>query len=145
MEILTGDDVGGGLRPIHGDFDIALFKDDRSLVVSDGGGAGLPLDIVVRRFAGLLTGGEVAGEGNPGTIELLLLCFQHFHLGTEVYGKLSHGDLLFLLSRIRNDAPTYSVSSRILSIYSAIAYEQPDLWRFLFKRRWASTSDHIAV
>ena len=91
VEILAGDDVGGGLRPIHGDFDVALLEDDGALVVADGGGAGLPLDVVVGGFAGLLASGEVAGEGDPRAVELRLFCFQHFHFGTQVYGDLTHG------------------------------------------------------
>ncbi len=64
VEVFAGDDVGGGLGPIDGDFDVALFEDDCAFVVADGGGTGLPLDFVVRRFAGLLASGEVTGEGN---------------------------------------------------------------------------------
>jgi hypothetical protein len=52
VEILAGDDVGGGLRPVHGHFHVALLEDDRAFVVADGGGAGFPLDLVVRGLAG---------------------------------------------------------------------------------------------
>ena len=33
---LLGDDVGGRLRPVHGDFDIALLKNDGALIVANG-------------------------------------------------------------------------------------------------------------
>ena len=52
MEILGGDDVGGGLRPVDGRLHIALLEDDVALIVADGGGAGFPLDLVVRGLAG---------------------------------------------------------------------------------------------
>ena len=51
VEIFAGDDVGGGLRPVGGDFDVALLEDDRAFIVADGGGAGFPLHLVVGRLA----------------------------------------------------------------------------------------------
>ena len=43
VEVLAGDDVGGGLRPVAGHFNIALLENHRAFVVADGGGAGFPL------------------------------------------------------------------------------------------------------
>ena len=47
VKILADDDVGGGLRPVRRDLDVALLEDDRALVVADGGGAQLPGDFVI--------------------------------------------------------------------------------------------------
>ena len=63
VEILAGDDVGGGLGPIDGHDDVALFEDNRAFIVADGGGAGLPLDFVVGGLAGLQLGRKIAREG----------------------------------------------------------------------------------
>ena len=52
VEIFADDDVGGGLGPVRRDLDVRLFEDDRAFIVADGGGAELPLDLVVGRFAG---------------------------------------------------------------------------------------------
>ena len=35
-----------------GHFDVALLENHRAFVIADGGGAGLPLDLVVRGLAG---------------------------------------------------------------------------------------------
>ena len=51
VQILRGHDIGGGHRPVEGDFDIALLEDGVALGVGDGGGAALPLDFVVGRNA----------------------------------------------------------------------------------------------
>ena len=62
VEILAGDDVGGGLRPVHRHFDVALLKNHRTFVVADRGGTRLPLDLVVRGLAGFQFGGKVSRE-----------------------------------------------------------------------------------
>jgi len=48
VEILADDDIGGRLGPINGHFDVALLKDDRALIVADGGVAELPLHVIIR-------------------------------------------------------------------------------------------------
>ena len=53
VEVLAGDDVGGGLRPVGRHFHVALLEDHRAFVVADGGGARLPGDLVVGGLAGL--------------------------------------------------------------------------------------------
>ena len=51
VEILAGDDVGGGLRPVARDLDIALLEDRLAFFVGDGRRASLPLDGVVGALA----------------------------------------------------------------------------------------------
>ena len=60
MQILTGHNIGGGHRPILGNFDIFLLEDGVALGVRDQGGALLPFDFVVGGNASL---GEKAMEG----------------------------------------------------------------------------------
>ena len=67
VEVFAGDDVGGRLRPVDRNVDVALFENHRAFVVADGGSSGFPLDLVVRSFAGFETRGEVFGELDPGT------------------------------------------------------------------------------
>ena len=47
MKILADDDIGGSLRPIGGDFDIALLEKHRAFVVPNGSGPLLPGDLIV--------------------------------------------------------------------------------------------------
>ena len=63
VEVLGGDDVGRGHGPVDGDLDVLLLEDDLAAHVIDGGGAALPLDLVVGRDAGF---GELAGELEAG-------------------------------------------------------------------------------
>src|SRR5579864_1244756 len=46
VKVFGGDDVGRGLRPGLGDFDVLLAENDLALVVADQGGATLPFDFV---------------------------------------------------------------------------------------------------
>jgi hypothetical protein len=62
MEILAGDDIRGGLRPVRRDLDVALLKDDRAFIVADGGGPQLPLDVVVGGFPRFEFAGEITRE-----------------------------------------------------------------------------------
>ena len=64
VEILAGDDVGGGLRPVGRHFDVALLENHRAFIIADGGGAQFPVDLVVRGLSRLQLAGEVAGEGD---------------------------------------------------------------------------------
>src|SRR6185437_227558 len=64
VEVLAGDDVGRGLRPIDGNFDVALFEDDGAFIVADRGGTRLPLDFVVRVLTGFQPGRKVSRERN---------------------------------------------------------------------------------
>jgi hypothetical protein len=67
VEVLRGDDVGGGHRPVGGDLDVLLLEDGAALVVLDDGVAQLPGDLVEGRDAGA---GEVAREGEAGRGEM---------------------------------------------------------------------------
>ena len=67
VEIFAGHDVGGGHRPILGDFDIFLLENHVALRVSNLGGAEVPFDFVVGRDVGL---GEEAAEGEAGRLLL---------------------------------------------------------------------------
>ena len=60
VEILGGDDIGGGLRPVARHGDVGLLKDGFALGVGDRGGAFLPLQDVVGGLSGLEVGGEVS-------------------------------------------------------------------------------------
>ncbi len=64
VEIFGGDDVGRGHGPVDGDLDVLLLEDDFAAHVIDGGGAALPLDLVVGRDAGF---GELACEAQAGS------------------------------------------------------------------------------
>ena len=46
VQILGGDDVGGGHGPVGGDFNVLLLEDGAALVVLDDGVAQLPCDLV---------------------------------------------------------------------------------------------------
>ena len=59
VEIFAGDDVGRGHGPVDGDLDVLLLEDGLAAGVGDGGGAALPLDLVVGRDVGA---GEEARE-----------------------------------------------------------------------------------
>ena len=59
VQVLAGDDVGRGDRPVAGDFDVLLLEDEVALEVLDDGVAEFPLEFVIGVDAGL---GEVAGE-----------------------------------------------------------------------------------
>ncbi len=63
VQIFGGHDVGGGHRPVFGDFDVFLFEENAALGVGDGGGAEFPFDFVVGGDAGL---GEKTAEGQAG-------------------------------------------------------------------------------
>src|SRR5208283_774566 len=63
VQILGGDDVGGGHGPVGGDFNVLLLEDGAALVVLDDGVAQLPCDLVEGRDAGT---GEVAREREAG-------------------------------------------------------------------------------
>ena len=63
VQILAGDDVGRGHRPVLGDLDVFLLEDDAAVRVGDLRQTELPLKLVVRRDAGL---GEEALEGQAG-------------------------------------------------------------------------------
>ena len=65
VQIFAGHDVGGGHRPVFGDFDIFLLEDHVALRVGDLGEAEFPFDFVVGRDAGL---GEEAAEGQAGGV-----------------------------------------------------------------------------
>ena len=90
VEILAGDDIGGRLRPVDRDLDIALLEDDGAFIISNGGGAGLPLDIVVRSLPGLQARREVARERNPGPGFGGGFGLQLFHFRTQIDGELAH-------------------------------------------------------
>ena len=92
MQILTGHNIGGGHRPILGNFDIFLLEDRVALGVRDQGGALLPFDFVVGRNAGL---GEKAMEGEAWGLS----CWLWLHLpGSRWERRWSRGrGLLFLL------------------------------------------------
>src|SRR5579864_6734235 len=60
MEILAGDDIGGGLRPSLRDFDIFLAEDGRALFIADERGTLFPFDYVERRLFAI---GKIAGKG----------------------------------------------------------------------------------
>src|SRR6266851_313227 len=83
VEVLAGDDVGGGLRPIDRRFDVPLLKDDIAFVVAYGGGAGLPIDGVVWGFSGLQPSGKMSRKSNPFAIILLLNTLQILHVGAQ--------------------------------------------------------------
>ena len=53
MKILRGHDVGGRLRPVLGDLDVALLEDGLALLVLDAGGAQLPINLVKGMSPGL--------------------------------------------------------------------------------------------
>ena len=63
VQVLAGDDVGRGDRPVAGDLDVLLLEDEVALEVLDDGVAELPLELVIRIDAGA---GEVAGELEAG-------------------------------------------------------------------------------
>ncbi len=69
VEVFAGDDVGRGHGPVDGDLDILLLEDGLAASVGDGGGAGLPLELVVGRDSGA---GEEAREaqGCGGGLEM---------------------------------------------------------------------------
>ena len=70
VQILRGDDVGRGHRPVFRDLDVLLLEDHASLGVGDLSGAKLPLDLVVGRHPGL---GEEAAEGQAWGLRLLVV------------------------------------------------------------------------
>ena len=123
VEIFAGDDVGGGLRPVRRDFDVALLEDYRAFIVADGGVAGLPLHIVIGGFAGLQTSGKVFREFHPGVFwfgrVLDLQLFYYRICGRFCCRCLAHRSLLpavFKLWRICNLAPRCWASSIEISI-----------------------------
>ena len=63
VQIFAGDNVGRRHRPVLGDLDVFLLEDDAAVRVGDLRQTQLPLELVVRRDAGL---GEEALEGQPG-------------------------------------------------------------------------------
>src|SRR5581483_8784320 len=63
VKILTGHDVGGGHRPVLGDFHVLLLEDHVAVGVGDLGEAQLPFQSIVRRYSRL---GEETAEGEPG-------------------------------------------------------------------------------
>ena len=124
VEVLAGDDVGGGLRPVDGHFDIALLEDDGAFVVADGGGAGLPLDFVVGGFAGFEPRRKVTREGNPRT-----RFGRCFGFNTSIFALRSMDNSptafswFFVVGNLRNLAPIYSATSRTLSICSVLGLQ----------------------
>ncbi len=62
VKIFAGDDIGGGLRPVRRNFDIALLEDDLALIVADRGRAGLPCYFVVGGLAFGKLSCKIAGE-----------------------------------------------------------------------------------
>jgi hypothetical protein len=123
VKILAGDDIGGRLGPVHGNFDIALLEDNRAFIVSDGGSTGLPLDFVVGGLAALQSRCKVPGEGNScGTRCRIILHF--FHFRTQCHSWMSHLKLSSGFpagrKRLRNSAPRYGTTSRTLSICSVL-------------------------
>jgi len=53
VQIFTGHDIGGGHRPVFGDFDIFLLEDRIAFGIGDQSRALLPFDFVIGRDAGL--------------------------------------------------------------------------------------------
>ena len=88
VEVLAGDDIGGGLRPIRRDHHIALLEEDRAFIVADGSGARLPADIVIGGLIGFEPGGEIAGERNPGLRRCLRV--QNCFYFRKCNGRLAH-------------------------------------------------------
>ena len=67
VEVFAGDDIGGGLRPIFGDLHVMLLEDNLALLVGDGGGALLPLHLIV--------GGNALAREQPMELQTCLcLC-----------------------------------------------------------------------
>ncbi len=119
VKVLAGDDIGGGLRPVHGHFDIALLEDDGALVVADGSGAGLPLNLIVGGFARFEPGGEKAREGNPALALVVVLVFNNSIFALRSTDNCPISQLLsgsLQEKHLRKFAPIYSGTSRILSI-----------------------------
>jgi len=84
MEVLAGHDVGGGLRPVGGDLDIALLENYRALFVSNRSGAQIPLNFIVGSPAGFKPGSEVAGERDTGTRRFRRSALELLSSGAEV-------------------------------------------------------------
>src|SRR5262249_543376 len=130
VQILGGDDVGRGHRPIFGDLNVLLLEDRVALGVGDGGGAQLPLDLAVRRDAGF---GEIAvelesdrglrGRDRCGSLSFLL----DIHWG--------HVSLSVL------DSSGYIVGSCAALLLAALAIpaQRPGLPPSLVKTRWAGS------
>src|SRR5207248_5448237 len=130
VEILAGDNISRGLRPIDRRFDVSLFKDDGAFVVADGGGTGLPIDRVVWGFSRLQPSGKMPRESNPFAIFLLLSTLQIRHAGTQRHCRLTHFCIsprptvsLYLAAGCTcHLAPRSSGPSRNLSIYCSMTY-----------------------
>ena len=60
MQVFAGHDVGGGHRPVFGNFHVLLLEDHVALGVGDLSGAAFPFDLVVGRNPRL---GKKAAEG----------------------------------------------------------------------------------
>ena len=67
VQVFRGHDVGGGHRPVFGDFDVLLLEDHVALGIGDLSEAEIPFDFVVGGNAGL---GEEAAEGEAGGLLL---------------------------------------------------------------------------
>ena len=80
VQIFAGHDIGGGHRPVFGDFDILLLEDGVAFGVGDQGGALLPFDFVIGRDAGL---GKEAAEAEAAGPSLVAV-FTGVALGTAV-------------------------------------------------------------
>ena len=66
-----------------------LLEYDGSLVIADGGRAGLPLDFVIGRFASLYAGRKIPLESYAGPLFGWSFCLQPFYF-RKIDGEKSH-------------------------------------------------------
>src|SRR5437870_13122896 len=78
VEVFAGDDIGGGLRPVRRNLDVALLEYDGPFIIADRSGTGLPGDLIVRRLSGLETRRKMARQLNARAYIFRTLCLHSY-------------------------------------------------------------------